>query len=98
MDTASSDSTRSKTETVVHYRFMPSTTGVTMELWEPVRHAQRNSAPYQFRWQHQYASEREALAALQQYLTVNSITTAIAAKVSDGDVAASETVVTLGLA
>lgn len=96
MDTASPDSTASKTETVVHYRFMPSIAGVTMELWEPVRHAQQNSAPYQFRWQHQYASEREALAALQQYLLVNSITTAIAAQVSDSNVAASATVVTLG--
>lgn len=96
MDKTSLNSDVSQIEAVVHYRCVPSVSGVTMELWEPVRYAKSHSAPYQFRWQHQYASEQEALAALQQYLLVNSITTAIAAKASNDPVNPYETITTLG--
>ncbi|MGF1523496.1 MAG: hypothetical protein ACFBSF_14365 [Leptolyngbyaceae cyanobacterium] len=65
-------------ESVVHYRFIPTTHGVIMELWEPKSPASLSEVPYQFRLRHQFQTEREALAALKHYLTVNSITTAIA--------------------
>ena len=65
-------------ESVVHYRFIPTTCGVIMELWEPKSPASVSEVPYQFRLRHQFDSEHEALAALKHYLTVNSISTAIA--------------------
>ncbi|MEL6381759.1 MAG: hypothetical protein AAFQ89_04670 [Cyanobacteria bacterium J06626_18] len=65
-------------ESVVHYRFIPTAYGVMMELWEPKSVTSISEVPYQFRLRHQFQSEHEALAALKHYLTVNSITTAIA--------------------
>ncbi|NER83909.1 MAG: hypothetical protein F6K42_31075 [Leptolyngbya sp. SIO1D8] len=72
-----SDSSR-KSQSVVHYCFIPTASGVTMELWEPRFSMSRFEPPYQFRLRRQFLSEREALIALQQYLAVNSGTTAIA--------------------
>ena len=64
-------------QAIVHYRFIPTIHGVTMELWEPKAPSSRSEPPYRFRLRRQFVSEREALTALQQYLAANAGTTAI---------------------
>lgn len=83
-----------KPESVVHYRFIPTTCGVMMELWEPKSPASVSEVPYQFRLRHQFNSEHEAFAALKHYLTVNSISTAIADWLGDDGVNPYETLTT----
>lgn len=65
-----------------------------MELWELKSSANASEVPYQFRLRHQFRSEHEALAALKHYLTVNSITTAIADWFGDDGVNPYETLTT----
>lgn len=65
-------------ESVVHYCFTPTADGITMELWEPKPSGVRSEPRYQFRLRYDFMSEREARAALHQYLATNSITIAIA--------------------
>ncbi len=79
-------------ESVVHYRFMPAVTGLVMELWEPSPRA-KMGAPYQFRWQHRFATEKEALSALREYVEVNAIARAIADHQHPPSLNALETVV-----
>jgi len=51
-----------------------------MELWEPKPSVSSATPGYQFCLRRQFTSERDALAALQQYLSMNAIATAIASR------------------
>jgi hypothetical protein len=71
----------------VHYRLVPESGGIKLEIWEPTNNSKNPRAPYHFFVSYQLSSAEEAQHVLDQYLLDNDVSGAVCAGAAGLDMA-----------